>query len=97
MLKKRSFVIAILTAIILILSLTLNGCESSSRSLKSAQSDLSGGLNRVITVYDNTGKVIKTYEGKIDIEDGEYSGKVLFDLNGKRIIIYNAIVIAEEK
>ncbi|MGN0456471.1 MAG: hypothetical protein ACI4F2_06410 [Acutalibacteraceae bacterium] len=95
--KKRTFVIVILTAIIIILSLALTGCESCSRSLKSAQSDLNGGIDRVITVYDNTGNVLKTYEGKTDIEDGEYSGKVLFDLNGKRIIIYNAIVIAEEK
>lgn len=95
--RKRTFAIVILAAIITIVATALSGCESVSREIKTAQSDLTGGLDRVITVYDNTGNVLKSYEGKTDIEDGEYSGKVLFDLNGKRIVIYNAIVIAEEK
>lgn len=95
--RKRTFAIVILAAIITIVATALSGCESASLEIKTAQSDLTGGLDRVITVYDNTGNVLKSYEGKTDIEDGEYSGKVLFDLNGKRIVIYNAIVIAEEK
>ncbi len=41
--------------------------------------------------------MIQTYEGKIDVQDTEYGNKVLFDLNGKRVVIYNATVITEEK
>ncbi len=43
-----------------------------------------------------TGKPIKTYSGRFDIESGE-GDKILFDLNRKRTIIYNATVIVEEK
>ena len=56
---------------------------------------MDGGLNREITVYDHNGNIIKKYQGKCDIQTNE--NKVLFDLDDKRIIIYNATVIAEEK
>lgn len=62
--KKRMFVIVILAAIITIIATALTGCESCSREIKTVQSDLTGGLDRVITVYDNTGNVLKSYEGK---------------------------------
>ncbi len=68
------------------------------RQLKDAQSNYYGGLNRTVTVYDQNGRVIKQYEGRIDIDPNSEQGrKVKFELNGKRIIIYNATVIAEEK
>ena len=69
-------------------------CSSFNRKIKDTTSDFGGGLNRTITIYDYNGNIIKTYEGKCDIEESE--NKVLFDINGKRTIIYNAIVIAEE-
>lgn len=70
----------------------------SERELKDAQSNYYGGLNRIVTVYDQNGRVIKQYEGRIDIDPNTEGGrKVKFELNGKRIIIYNATVIAEEK
>lgn len=68
--------------------------EDFKRGIKSLNSDLNGGLNRTITVYSNTGEVLEKYSGKCDIESNE--SKVLFDMDGKRVIIYNAIVIAEE-
>lgn len=67
------------------------------RHLKDIVSNTSGGLDRVVTVYDYFGNKIKTYEGKIDIEDYKEGNKIKFDLNGKRIIIYNSPVIIEEK
>ncbi|WP_409294790.1 hypothetical protein V1498_16660 [Peribacillus sp. SCS-26] len=66
------------------------------RALKSMKSNSSGGLERTVKVYGTNGKLLKTYEGKIDIQDTEYGNKVLFDLDGKRVVIYNATVIAEE-
>ena len=68
--------------------------EDFKRGMKSFNSDFNGGLDRTITVYSNTGEVLEKYRGKCDIESNE--SKVLFDMDGKRVIIYNAIVIAEE-
>lgn len=91
--------IKILMGVMLTIVLTLNmtGCAGLTRMGKSIGSDLTGGLNRVVTVYDQNGNVLQTYEGKIDIEDTDYGNKILFDLNGKRIVIYNSTVIVEEK
>ena len=77
----------------------LSGCNSNQEQLNRYQKDrdsANAGLNRVLTVYDQNGKVIKMYEGKFDIEWSD-GGKVKFDLNGKRTIIYNGIVICDEK
>jgi hypothetical protein len=74
-----------------------SGCESWDRFIKSIGSDVSGGMDRHITVYSQTGEVLAEYDGMIDIQDTEYGNKVLFDLDGKRTVIYNATVIAQEK
>lgn len=89
----KKLILAVATSIIF-----LSGCASASfeREMKSWDSEMNGGLNRVITVYDYNGDVIKTYEGKIDIETSTSNDKVLFDLNGKRNIIFGGIVTIEE-
>ena len=74
----------------------LTGCASLERGIKDVTSDLSGGLNRTVEVYDYSGNLLKTYEGKLDVQYTETGGKVLFDMDGKRTAIYNAIVIVEE-
>jgi uncharacterized lipoprotein YehR (DUF1307 family) len=76
---------------------SLTGCASWERAAKDFNSDISGGLNRVATVYDSNGNVIKRYEGKFDVQADQYGNKVKFDVNGKRVLIYNATVIVEEK
>lgn len=73
------------------------GCgESWERTKKDWDSNYNGGLERTISVYSYEGNLLKTYKGKCDIEENE-SNKILFDIDGKRVIIYNAVVIAEEK
>lgn len=67
------------------------------RMVKSIQSNNSGGIDRIVKVYSDDGKLIEEYEGKIDIQDTEYGNKILFDLNGKRVVIYNGTVVTEEK
>lgn len=62
---------------------------------KSWDSNVNGGLSRIVNVYDYTGNKIATYEGKIDVQQNE--SKVLFDLNGKRYVYYNALVEVIEK
>jgi len=74
----------------------LSGCSSCERLKKDFHSDVSGGLDRIVTVYNADGEVMKTYEGKIDLETTE-GGIVKFDLNGQRIMYYNCYVEVIEK
>lgn len=69
--------------------------ESVQRELKTLSSDLNGGLNRTLTVYDYTGNEIKSYTGKFDISNND-QGVIRFDINGKRHLVYNGIVIVDE-
>lgn len=73
----------------------MSGCESCSRDMKSFSSDMSGGLDRTVTVYDYNGNVLGEWSGKFDISNND--NEVFFDdENGKRVIIQNGIVISEE-
>lgn len=92
--KKK--IISLIMVVVLVTCCLVGCSESFERELKSIDSEYGGGLNRTITVYDQNGKVIQQYKGKVDIKNNEYGNKVLFDINGKRVVIYNAVVIAEE-
>ena len=86
-----------LLLVILTIAVLTSGCNDQEVSrMQKDQESAENGLNRVLTVYDQNGKAIKEYEGKFDIEWGD-GGKVKFDINNKRTIIYNAIVICQEK
>jgi apolipoprotein N-acyltransferase len=74
----------------------LNNTASGQRTVKSFDSNVSGGLERTVEVFDYNGDLLRKYEGKIDLREGEV-GKTLFDKNGKRIVIEGGIVITEEK
>lgn len=80
----------------ILLCTTLVGCESWNRTKKDFSSNIKG-LNRTVKVYSQDGKLIKEYKGKLDVEVNQYGNKVKFDLDGKRVIINNAIVISEEE
>ena len=97
--KKKSVITGIVTTVILLSGLTLYFTQTASgaRDVKSALSDVSGGLDRTVKVYDYEGSLIEEYNGRIDIRATDVSGRVLFDLNGKRITIDGGIVITEEK
>lgn len=73
---------------------SLIGCSSFERDLKSVQSDFGGGLNRTVTVYDYSGNEIKSWRGKFDVSESE--NEVYFDVDGKRVIVHGGIVINEE-
>lgn len=75
-----------------IAALTFTGCTASTaRACKSCQSNVSGGLERTINIYTVTGELIATYNGKIDIDDNT-NGSIMFDIDGKRYVYYNAII-----
>lgn len=78
-------------------ALLFTGCESCSREMKSLRSDVNGGLNRTIFVYDYSGKLIKSWTGKFDVAENPNKNQVYFDdQNGKRVIIDGGIIINEE-
>ena len=95
--NKRTFAALILIAIVMMITASLlAGCSAEfQRQMKDVQSNYGGGLNRTVTAYSATGEEIGKWQGKIDVKENE--NKVLFDLNGKRTIIYNAPVIVQEE
>lgn len=90
--KIRRIFILILTLILCITCFA--GCAAWNRELKSFTSDLAGGLNRTVTVYDYNGNEIRSWSGKIDISESD--NETWFDLNGKRTIIQGGIIIIQE-
>ena len=68
-----------------------NNTEAGKRAMIDQKSNLSGGLERTVTVYTADGEVLATYEGKIDI-DANDGGYIKFDYNGNRYIYYNCFV-----
>ena len=91
--KTARIVLLAVLMLTLIASVLLSGCTGCAtwqRSCKSCQSEVAGGLDRTVNVYTYDGTLIASYTGRIDVEENE--SKVLFDLDGKRYIYYNAIV-----
>ena len=85
-------IIAIIVAVPLII---FSQTETASRFAKSIKSNFDGGLERTVTLYDYNGNVIDEWEGKLDVQEDET--RVFFDLDDKRVVIYNGIVVTEEK
>ena len=84
--KKKIAVFALLATMVL----ALTGCASWKRAWKSFGSDVSGGLNRTVTVYSYDGDILGQWSGKFDVSE------TFFDVNGKRVIIQGGIIINEE-
>ena len=61
------------------------------RQIVDQRSNLSNGLDRIVTVYTADGDVIAQYEGQIDIEAND-GGYIKFDFEGKRYMYYNCFV-----
>ena len=95
--KTKRTVIAIAVAIVAVYILANLSMKSTAgmKKFKSLQSEFFG-LDRTVTAYDYTGNPIKVWTGKVDITEYDNGTKVLFELDGKRIAIYNTPVIVEE-
>lgn len=91
----RKSVTAVLAIVGVVALCGLYGCASCSRSMKSLNSDVNGGIERTVTLYDYNGKEIKSWHGKFDIESNDQ--EIFFDdEQGKRVIIQGGIVMSEE-
>lgn len=95
---KTKIVLTIIVASLIVIGIAVFLLNSAGvqRSLKDIQSNYTGGLKRTVEVLDYSGNVIRTYSGKIDIEE-KTNNEIKFELDGKRYIIYNCPVIVEEK
>lgn len=85
----------VIIAIITTLLLTVGCTGNQQRGIKSVKSNLTGGLNRTITLYDYNGKEIRKWEGKIDLSEAE--NETDFIVDGKRVLIHGGIAVIEEK
>ena len=73
---------------------SLCGCAGFQRSMKTIGSDITGGLDRTVTVYSYDGEKLGEWSGKFDVSSSEQ--ETFFDIDGKRVIIQNGIIINEE-
>ena len=88
--KRVICIVVVLAAILMMLS----GCAGWQRTKKSFASDISGGLHRTLTVYDYNGNEIRSWTGKIDVDNME--DRTVFDMDGKRTVIRGGIIIIQE-
>lgn len=92
---KKAMKVGLIIGAMLIGVTLFAGSSSVKRDVKSITSDLGGGLERTVTLYDYTGKEIERWIGKFDVSESE--NEVYFDVDGKRVIIHGGIVVNEEK
>lgn len=92
---KKAMAVGLIIGAMLIGVTLFAGSSSVKRNVKSLTSDLGGGLERTVTLYDYTGKEIERWTGKFDVSESE--NEVYFDVDGKRVIIHGGIVVNEEK
>lgn len=92
---KKKVVTITLWVVLILCVILVGGCSSCDRFSKSCSSEFDNGLDRIVNVYSYDGDLIASYEGKLDLQENE--SKVLFDLDGKRYIYYNAVVEVIEK
>lgn len=89
---KKRIIAATLTCMLLVGSLC--GCAGFQRSMKTIGSDISGGLDRTVTVYSYDGEKLGEWSGKFDVSSS--TQETFFDINGKRVILQGGIIINEE-
>ena len=86
-LKRVGISISACAVVWVICYVALTHTESGKRLVKTQQSDITGGIEREVKVYDAIGNEIATYKGKFDIQYD--SNRILFDdEKGLRHIIY---------
>jgi len=91
--NRRTFVL-LAALLILFMALSLTSCtERQRKNLKHMKSDIIG-LNRKITLYDCSGKVIRQWEGRFKVETvGAYVSFI--DDDGRDIKVSGTVVVEE--
>ena len=98
---KKAMIIAVTICVVLSGCIFVFNTASIQREIKSWRSEIDGGLERTVTVYDYNGKEIRHWTGKFDVSESE--SETYFDdapassEDGKRVVIHGGIVINEEQ
>ncbi len=92
--SKKQIILVICLILFAFFLISLHGCtERQRKNLKHFKSDIIG-LKRRVTLYDCSGKVIRSWEGRFKIEvQGSYISFI--DDNGKDIKLSGTIVVEE--
>ena len=93
---KKAMIIAVTICVVLSGCIVVFNTASIQREIKSWRSEIDGGLERTVTVYDYNGKEIRHWTGKFDVSESE-SETYFDDEDGKRVVIHGGIVINEEQ
>lgn len=93
--RSSALVVIIIVALVIGLLVLMFSGAGFQRTLKSFKSNYTGGLYRIVSVYDYNGNLLREY-GPAMIDISESENETFFDYNGNRIVIHNAIVIVEE-
>ena len=93
---KKTMIIAVTIYVVLLGGVFVFNTASIQRKIKSWRSEIDGGLERTVTVYDYNGKEIRHWTGKFDVSESE-SETYFDDEDGKRVVIHGGIVINEEQ
>ena len=92
----KAMIIAVTICVVLSGCIFVFNTASIQREIKSWRSEIDGGLERTVTVYDYNGKEIRHWTGKFDVSESE-SETYFDDEDGKRVVIHGGIVINEEQ
>lgn len=95
--SKKTIMVTSALAVAGVLAVGLSGCASFERSMKNFGSDISGGMDRTVVLYDYEGDELARWEGKIDLQISNDGGHIVFDQDGKRTVITGGIVVSEER
>ena len=95
--KALSVIVGVIVCIATLSGLLVyyNLTEAGKRAKKTERSNLGGGINRTVTVYDYNGNQIDSWTGTFDVTASEH--ETYFDIDGKRVVIHGGIVINEER
>lgn len=98
--KNASFLkwlvgITVLTIVFVFFLRSFRYVGSVQRFSKGLESNWGGGLKRTVTLYDEHGKLLRQWYGKIDIADA--TDELDFIVEGRRIIIHGGIAVIEEE
>lgn len=94
--KKGTIMKASALAVAGVLAVGLSGCASCDRFMKSLDSNVSGGMERTVVLYDYEGDELARWDGKIDLQVSNDGGHIVFDQDSKRTVITGGIVVSEE-
>lgn len=93
---KKILYLSVLVLVLLMVTVSLSGCENLKKDIKHIKSN-AVGLNRIVEQRDFEGNVIKQYEGKFKVEIiGDNAVAFILD-NGREVKLFGGIIAIEEK